>query len=61
MLEIENGKMALAACLVNAFERLVEERLADNHPTRVGDAEAQSKTSHVGRTATLAYQHVEEA
>ncbi|RSL40789.1 hypothetical protein CEP54_016019, partial [Fusarium duplospermum] len=59
-LEIENGEMALAARLVNAFEKLVEERLSDNHPTEVRDAEAQGKKSHAGRATTLAYKHVEE-
>jgi hypothetical protein len=53
--------MALAARLVHAIERLVEEKLPDNHPTEVGDAEAQGKKSHAGRATTLAYKHVEEA
>ncbi|RTE68614.1 hypothetical protein BHE90_017007 [Fusarium euwallaceae] len=60
-IEIENGEMALAARFINAFERLVEERLSDNHQTDVGDAGAQGKKSHAGRATTLAYKHVEEA
>ena len=57
----ENGEMALAAHRVDAIEKHVEERLPDNHPTEVGDAEAQDKKSHAGRATTLAYKRVEEA
>ncbi|KAM5353455.1 hypothetical protein ACJ41O_000105 [Fusarium nematophilum] len=60
-LEIENGEMALAARLVNAIERLVEERLPDSHSAGVEDAEAKVKKPQPGRATILGYKHVEEA
>ncbi|RSL77035.1 hypothetical protein CDV31_017348, partial [Fusarium ambrosium] len=57
----KNEEMALAARFICAVEKIVEERLSDNHQTEAGDAEAQGKTSHAGRATTLAYRHVEEA
>ncbi|RMJ01514.1 hypothetical protein CDV36_015747, partial [Fusarium kuroshium] len=57
----KNEEMALAARFICAVEKIVEERLSDNHQTEAGDAEAQGKTSHGGRATTLAYRHVEEA
>ncbi|KAF5689154.1 AAA family [Fusarium denticulatum] len=60
MLEIENGAMATAARLITAVERIMEQKLSDNHTGGTENPEVKGIKSYAGRATTLAYKHVEE-